>query len=140
MNLIVGFGEMVATAPESYKGTPLPSEYRGDVMAIYHSARHLGDLISDVLDLSQLEAGRLPLNRELEDLGETVRQAVDMVRGLAEAKGLWLEVELPADLPRLRLDRTRVRQALLNLLTNATRFTDQGWIRVRAWVDPPRCA
>jgi signal transduction histidine kinase/DNA-binding response OmpR family regulator len=137
LNLIVGFSEMVATAPESYRGTPLPSEYRGDVMAIYRSARHLGDLINDVLDLSQLEAGRLPLNRELEDLGETVRQAVDMVRGLAEAKGLRLEVELPADLPRLRLDRTRIRQVLLNLLTNATRFTDQGWIRIRAWVDRP---
>lgn len=82
-----------------------------------------------MLDLSQLEVGRLPLNRELEDLGETVRQAVGMVRGLAEAKGLRLEVELPADVPRLRLDRMRVRQLLLNLLTNATRFTDQGWIR-----------
>jgi len=137
LNLIVGFSEMVATAPESYRGKSLPSEYRGDVMAIYRSARHLGDLINDVLDLSQLEAGRLPLNRELEDLGETVCQAVDMVRGLAEAKGLRLEVELPADLPRLRLDRTRIRQVLLNLLTNATRFTDQGWIRVRAWIDQP---
>jgi len=51
LNLIVGFSEMMATAPESYKGAPLPSEYRGDVMAIYRSARHLTDLINDVLDL-----------------------------------------------------------------------------------------
>ena len=98
-------------------------------MAIYRGARHLGDLIDDVLDLSRLEVGRLPLNRELEDLGKTVRQAVGRVRGLAEAKELRLEVELPADLPRLCLDRMRVRQVLLNLLTNATRFTEQGWIR-----------
>ncbi len=132
LNLIVGFSEMMATAPESYGGTLLPSEYRGDVTAIYRSARHLSDLINDVLDLSQIEAGRLPLTRELADLGEIVREAVEMVRGLAEAKGLRLELDLPASIPALRLDRTRIRQVLLNLLSNASRFTDRGQIRVQA--------
>ncbi len=135
LNLIVGFSEMIATAPESYKGTPLPSEYRGDVMAIYRSARHLGELINDVLDLSQVESGRLSLEREPAELEEIVHEAVGIVRGLAEAKGLRLEVDVPEDLPRLRLDRTRIRQVLLNLLTNATRFTDQGWICLRTWLD-----
>ncbi|MDI7276664.1 MAG: ATP-binding protein [Anaerolineae bacterium] len=134
LNLIVGFSEMMATAPESYRGRRLPSEYRGDVMAIYHSARHLSDLIDDVLDLSQIEAGRLPISREAADLGGIVREAVDIIRGLAQAKGLRLELDLPPDLPTLRLDRTRIRQVLLNVLSNATRFTDQGWIRVRASV------
>jgi signal transduction histidine kinase/DNA-binding response OmpR family regulator len=129
LNLIVGFSEMMATAPESYGGAPLPSEYRGDVMAIYRNARHLSDLIDDVLDLSRIEAGRMPLIKEEVDLGEVVRETADMVRGLAEARGLHLEVDVPDELPRLRLDRTRVRQVLLNLLTNATRFTDEGWIR-----------
>lgn len=134
LNLIVGFSEMVATAPESYRGIPLPSEYRGDVMAIYRSARHLGELINDVLDLSQVEVGRLALEREPADLSEVIHEAAGMVRGLAEAKGLQLEVELPPELPPLRLDRTRIRQVLLNLLTNATRFTDEGRIRIRAAV------
>ncbi|MCL6429462.1 MAG: response regulator [Anaerolineae bacterium] len=132
LNLIVGFSEMMATAPESYRGKRLPSEYRGDVMAIYQSARHLSDLIDDVLDLSQIEAGRLPISREPTELGSIVREAVDIIRGLAEAKGLRLELDLAPGLPTLRLDRTRIRQVLLNLLSNATRFTDQGWIRVRA--------
>ncbi len=132
LNLIVGFSEMMATAPESYRGKRLPSEYRGDVMAIYHSARHLSDLIDDVLDLSQIEAGRLPITREPTELGGIVREAVDIIRGLAEAKGLRLELDLAPGLPTLRLDRTRIRQVLLNLLSNATRFTDHGWIRVRA--------
>lgn len=132
LNLIVGFSEMMATAPESYGGVPLPREYRGDVMAIYRSARHLSDLINDVLDLSRIEAGRLPLAKEPTDLAEVVREATEMVRGLAEARGLRLELELPESLPLLRFDRTRIRQVLLNLLTNATRFTDRGWIRVRA--------
>ncbi len=130
LNLIVGFSEMMATAPESYGGVPLPSEYRGDVMAIYRNARHLSDLIDDVLDLSRIEAGRMPLVKEDVDLVEVVHEAVDMVRGLAAARGLHLEVETPDGLPQLRLDRTRIRQVLLNLLTNATRFTDEGWIRV----------
>ncbi len=131
LNLIVGFSEMMATAPESYKGARLPSEYRGDVMAIYRSARHLSDLINDVLDLSKIEAGRLPLSREPTDLLEIVRDAVEMVRGLAEPKGLRLEVMAPETPIVLFLDRTRIRQVLLNLLTNAVRFTDVGWIRVR---------
>ncbi len=135
LNLIVGFSEMMAMSPESYKGVALPGEYRGDVMAIYHSARHLSDLINDVLDLSQIEAGRLPLDRRLADLREIIGEAVEIVRGLAQAKGLQLQVELPDALPLLRLDQTRMRQVLLNLLTNATRFTDKGWIRVRAWIE-----
>lgn len=137
LNLIVGFSEMMAMSPESYKGTPLPSAYRGDVMAIYRSARHLSDLINDVLDLSQIEAGRLPLAREPADLGAIIHEAAEIVRGLAQAKGLRLEVDLPEALPLLRLDRTRMRQVLLNLLTNATRFTDAGWIRVHARVEGP---
>jgi len=130
LNLIVGFSEMMATAPESYGGVSLPREYRGDVMATYRSAQHLSDLIDDVLDLSRIEAGRMPLLREATDLREVVREAAEMVRGLAEARGLRLELEMPDDLPLLQLDRTRIRQVLLNLLTNATRFTDEGSIAV----------
>jgi signal transduction histidine kinase/CheY-like chemotaxis protein len=131
LNLIVGFSEMMATAPESYGGVPLPSEYRGDVTATYRSARHLSDLIDDVLDLSRIEAGRMPLIKEATDLGQVVREATEMVRGLAQARGLRLELDMPGDLPELPLDRTRIRQVLLNLLTNATRFTDEGGIRVQ---------
>lgn len=138
LNLIVGFSEMIATAPESYGGVPLPKEYRGDVMAIYRSARHLSDLINDVLDLSRIEAGKLPITRDLADLAQVVHEAADIVRGLAEARGLRLDVELPDSLPLLYFDRTRIRQVLLNLLTNATRFTDAGRILVRVRVDRDR--
>ena len=132
LNLIVGFSETMATAEESYGGVALPNAYRGDVMAIYSSAQHLAALIDDVLDLSRIEAGSMPLTREVADLREVAREAAGMVRGLAEARGLRLELDLPGELPPLRLDRTRIRQVLLNLVTNATRFTDRGWIRVRA--------
>lgn len=131
LNLIVGFSDMMATAPESYGGVQLPREYRGDITAIYRSARHLSELINDVLDLSQIEAGRLPLTKEPGDLVEVLREAMDMVRGLVEARGLRLELELDQPLPPMRFDRTRLRQVMLNLLTNASRFTDRGWIRTQ---------
>ena len=131
LNLIIGFTEMMATAPESYGGVLLPGTYRGDVMATYRNARHLRALIDDVLDLARIEAGSMPLSLELTNLDEVIREAAEMVRGLVEARGLTLELALSDQLPKLRIDRTRMRHVLLNLLTNATRFTDTGKICVR---------
>jgi CheY-like chemotaxis protein len=104
-------------------------------MAIYRSAQHLSDLIDDVLDLSQIEAGRMPLTREAVGLGEVIGEAIDIMRSLAEARGLQLKLDLSDDLPVLRLDRTRVRQVLLNLLSNAMRFTREGWIAVQVRIE-----
>lgn len=132
LNLIVGFSEMMVTSPESYGDVMLPREYRGDVMAIFRSARHLLDLINDVLDLSQLEAGKLAIVRSPSQLADLIGEAVDIVRGLADARGLRLTIEVEPDLPVLPLDRTRIRQVLLNLLTNAIRFTDVGGVHVSA--------
>jgi signal transduction histidine kinase len=132
LNLIIGFSEMMATAPESYGGVKLPREYRGDVIAMYRSARHLLEMINDVLDLSQIEAGRMVVNKELLNLCDVIDEAVAMVRGLAEARGLQVQILLPPAIPPLAIDRTRIRQVLLNLLTNAMRYTEAGWVRVRA--------
>ncbi|HHW88411.1 MAG TPA: response regulator [Chloroflexi bacterium] len=130
LNLIVGFSEMMTTAPESYGGKPLPSEYRGDMLAIYRSSRHLLDLINDVLDLSQIEAGRMVIHKERVALLEVIREAADIVRGLAEARRLELIVVEPPAALMVDLDRVRTRQVLLNLLTNAMRYTEQGWVRI----------
>ncbi len=138
LNLIIGFTEMMATAPESYAGVPLPREYRGDVMATYRSARHLRELIDDVLDLSQLETGHMPINKTRVDLNEVVDEAIGMVRGLAEARGLRLDAQVPPRAVMLDLDATRIRQVLLNLLTNAIRYTDSGWVRVDVVLEATR--
>jgi signal transduction histidine kinase/DNA-binding response OmpR family regulator len=130
LNLIVGFSEMMTTAPESYGGKPLPSEYRGDMLAIYRSSRHLLDLINDVLDLSQIEAGRMVIHKERVILVDVIREAADIVRGLAEARRLQLIVDEPPAALVIDLDRVRTRQVLLNLLTNAMRYTEQGWVRI----------
>lgn len=130
INLIVGFSEMMYTSPESYGGQLLPPEYLGDIHAIYRSAKHLQSLIDDILDLSRIDAKHMALTREWVDIGEVITEAVAAIRELVERKGLELQVEIEPDLPRLYLDRTRIRQVLLNLIANAVRFTENGYIRV----------
>ncbi len=131
LNLIVGFSEMMLMAPESY-GVPLPAAYRGDLHAVYRSAQHLLTLTNDVIDLARVGVGRLALFREPARLAHVVGDACDIVREYVTAKGLQLAVELPPDLPELSLDGLRIRQVLLNLLTNAARFTGRGSITISA--------
>ena len=132
LNLIIGFTEMMVMAPETYDNQPLPAPYRSDLDAVYRNACHLSNLIDDILDLSQVEAGRMALSKEWADLASIVDEARNVVAGLYEAKGLSLEAGLPSSLPSLLVDRTRVRQVLINLLNNAARFTDKGGVKVAA--------
>jgi len=135
LNLIVGFSEMMFLSPESYGGVPLPPPYRGDVDAIYRSGQHLLSLIDDVLDLSQIEAGHMVLNREMVDLEEVIYEAVGIIDSLVESKGLDLQVKVADDVPLLYADRTRLRQVLLNLLNNSCRFTEEGGITIGVQVE-----
>jgi signal transduction histidine kinase/CheY-like chemotaxis protein len=132
LNLIVGFSEMMVTAPESYDGLQLPGPYRSDLNTLYQSARHLLALVDDVLDLARIEVGRIALARDEVDVAALVFESVEMVRDYVAAKGLELQVNVAPDLPPLWIDRLRIRQVLLNLLVNAARFTEQGWIRLEA--------
>lgn len=131
LNLIVGFSELILTMPESY-GVLLPAPYRGDLNAIYRSAQHLLALTNDVIDLARIGMGRLALAREPVDLRQIILDAVGLLREYIAAKGLWLRLDLASDLPLVSADPVRVRQVLLNLLTNAARFTEEGGITIRA--------
>jgi signal transduction histidine kinase/CheY-like chemotaxis protein len=130
LNLIIGFCEMMATAPHKYEGVPIPRQYRSDLNAIYQNARHLMSLVNDVLDLARIDVGRIALSRDQIDMAALVIEATAMVREYVEAKGLELHLQIEQDLPLLWLDRLRIRQVLLNLLVNAARFTEQGFIEV----------
>ncbi len=134
INLIVGFSEMIMLAPEAY-GADLPLVYRADMNAIYRNAKHLQNLINDILDISRIEAGRMTVIKEEIDSCEVIQAVAAMARDMIQRKGLVFDVQLDDDLPVLWLDRTRIMQALLNLLANATRFTEQGSITLRARVD-----
>ncbi|MBI2941513.1 MAG: response regulator [Chloroflexi bacterium] len=132
LNLIIGFSEMMTIAPESYGAETLPDTYRGDVEAVYRNACHLSGLIDDVLDLSQIEAGRMGLFREQVTLAQVVDEAVGAITSLFRDKGLRMTVELPLQPVVLYADRTRIRQVLINLLNNAARFTERGEVRIGA--------
>jgi signal transduction histidine kinase len=134
INLIVGFSETIVTSPQSY-GVPLPAAYWADMNTIYRSAKHLQSLINDVLDVSQIEAGKLAVVKEPIDSRQVLEEAVNIARDLIESRGLTFHVRLPDSMPVMYLDRTRIRQVLLNLLSNAARFTDSGTITLTALID-----
>ncbi len=130
LNLIIGFSEILMTTPGGAVG--LSPEARADVDVIYRNARHLSNLIDDVLDLSQVDAGRMGLHKERTALAPIVAEAISAVARLYEARGLTLHSEVPDDLPPVYVDRTRIRQVLINLLNNAARFTPSGGATVSA--------
>jgi len=132
LNMIIGFSEMMVNSPDIYGPQVWPPRLKHHVQQIYNSSRHLSQLIDDVLDMARINADRLALIKEPLSLCEAADESVAIVRELYEARKLSLRVEMPDTLPPVMADRTRIRQVLLNLLTNAVRFTDQGGVTVRA--------
>ncbi|MBC7814529.1 MAG: response regulator [Burkholderiales bacterium] len=132
INLIVGFAEMMVSAPDSYGGA-LPSAYWKDITTIYRNGKHLQGLINDVLDMSQIEAGQMAMVKEEVAADMLLLETADLIRDSIAAKGIMFDIDVPDDLPTIWLDRVRIRQVVLNLLGNAVRFTDSGHIHLRAW-------
>ncbi len=132
LNMIIGFSEMIVEEPETYSGR-IPPALVADLEVILRNSQHLASLIDDVLDLSQIETGQMALTKERTSLLEVIETAIVAVRPLFETKGLYLESNVPADLPAVFCDPTRVREVILNLLSNAGRFTECGGVCLRAW-------
>ncbi|HEV7500193.1 MAG TPA: ATP-binding protein, partial [Vicinamibacteria bacterium] len=97
-----------------------------DLDKIHSSGRHLLRLINDILDLSKIEAGKMELFSEVFDVPVLVREVSSTIRPLAERRGNALELRCGDDVIRMRADLTRVRQVLLNLMSNAAKFTENG--------------
>ena len=131
LNMIIGFSEMITESPRLY-GTTLPPALLADIEIIQRNSQHLARLVNDVLDLSQVEAGRMALSKEWSSVSDILEEAVLAVRALFNNKGLYLEVDVPEDLPQAYCDSTRLRQVVLNLLSNAGRFTENGGVSIRA--------
>jgi len=129
LNLIVGFAELMTESPEYY-GAELPPAYLRDLNIIHRNACHLRDLVNDVLDLARVSAAQMTLSLERADPAALAREAVETARGLVESRGLFLATEVAPNLPQVWVDATRIRQVLFNLLSNATRFTDEGGVTV----------
>ncbi|HMP09718.1 ATP-binding protein [Hydrogenophaga sp.] len=112
--------------------TTLSEEQRGYVSTIRSSGDTLLVLINDILDFSKIEAGQLELEHRSFALEPTLQSAIALLRPQAERKGLALGIEFASDLPRhVAGDRTRLKQILTNLVSNAIKFTETGHVRVR---------
>lgn len=132
LNMIIGFCENIIQAPESYD-EPIPTSLMADMEVVLRNGFQLSNLIDDVLDLSQVDAGQVALSKELSSIHEIVNEAAIAVRPLFQNKNLFLQVDIPADLPSIHCDRTRIRGVVLNLLSNAGRFTEEGGVVVKGW-------
>jgi signal transduction histidine kinase/CheY-like chemotaxis protein len=132
LNLVIGFTEMLMQNRRGGAAESLPSGVRADVETIYRNACHISSLIDDVLDLSRIEAHRMALQREPATLASIVDEAVATVAPLVADAGLTLDSRVPDDLPPVNVDRTRIKQILINLLNNAVRSTDEGGLTVAA--------
>ena len=126
LNSIIGFTGLLL---QELAG-PLNAEQAKQLGMVRNSAQHLLSLISDVLDISKIEAGQLTVVAEPFDLMDAIKNVIQTVRPLADKKGLELVLELADDPGSITGDQRRVEQVLLNLLSNAVKFTEQGTVKV----------
>ena len=123
LNAVIGFTDLMRQRTFGPLGNARYEEY---ATLIYDSGQLLLDLISDMLDMAKIEAGKLELNFERVDVGGTVEDCVRMLRDRAENNGLELDQSLPEEPIFLIADKRAVKQVLLNLMTNAIKFTPAG--------------
>jgi CheY-like chemotaxis protein/anti-sigma regulatory factor (Ser/Thr protein kinase) len=132
LNLILGFSEVMCLSPEVYGKMDWPPALRRDVYRIYQSSSHLLEMIDDILALSRFEMVGFTLDKRPTRLESLAREAIDIVTDLCHDRRVHLETQIAEDLPVLEVDQTRIRQVLLNLLSNAIRFTEEGTVRLAA--------
>jgi signal transduction histidine kinase len=129
LNSIIGFAQVLL---DQAKDT-LPARKYGFLENIRKAGAHLLDLISDILDLSKIEAGKMHLQIEEFDLRHTLDSIERVMHGYAASVGVAIGIDVASDVPRLRLDEGRLKQILFNLLSNAIKFSHaNGRVDVRA--------
>lgn len=130
LSLILGLSELMLHRTQD--GEVSLEHYRQDAELVYTTAQHLEGLLRDVLDLARSEAGQLTLSCEPLDLAGLLRQVAVVAAQMVRGKGLaWYE-EIPETLPTVLGDQIRLRQVVLNLVSNAVKFTDRGEVRLSA--------
>jgi len=129
LNMIIGLVEIMVESPELY-AVALSPRMREDLNVVHRNCRHLASMINDVLDLTRARAGRMTLKREPVRLQEIVETSVTVVQPLLRQKHLALQLKIQDDLPEVYCDRTRIQQVILNLLSNAARYTEEGGITI----------
>jgi protein-histidine pros-kinase len=135
LNAVIGFtGTLLMELPG-----PLTPDQRQQLTTVQGSAKHLLSLINDLLDLAKIESGRIEVDLQPIVCQPVLREVVATLRPLADAKALDLDLRLPEENVEVRADQRALSQILINLVSNAIKFTDRGVVRVElAAVSSPR--
>jgi two-component system cell cycle sensor histidine kinase PleC len=123
LNAIIGFSEFIQHIAASGQPTDKTVEYASHIAG---AGRHLLNIISDILDISKIESGTFALTKEAHDLRELIDACIVLVEPRVREKKQVLEIKADPDLPRVPVDVRRVKQVLINLLSNAHKFTAEG--------------
>ncbi len=138
LNVIIGYTSSMLNMPQMYKYVPLPPVYRNDIQLIKENGEYLVGLINDILDLSKIEAGKLELHSQAVNLPDLLRGTIATAIGLLKDKPVQIVPDFPDPMPYVWADPMRVRQIVLNLMSNAVKFTESGAIRLSAKLDGDR--
>ncbi len=126
LNAILGYTNMLL---QGISGE-VPPPQRKSLGRIDSSAQHLLALINDILDISRIEAGKMPIHVGEFAIADLVGEIVAEVEPIVSRTKLTLMREIDADLPLVETDRAKVKQVVINLLTNALKFTPEGWVKI----------
>ena len=130
LNAVIGFSEILN---RELFGSLGEARYRDYARLIHESGEHLLNVVNDILDMSKIEAGKFNIMKEPFEVGSLVRSCCDTMRHTAEQRGITLIAEMAPGIPELPADKRACKQMLLNVISNAIKFTDQGgFVRVTA--------
>jgi signal transduction histidine kinase/CheY-like chemotaxis protein len=128
MNSIIGYSDLLIAGVDG----PINEEQEKSLSRISNNARHLLQLLNDLLDLSKIEAGKTELEAEQFNLKELIDSVVPMFEEMITQKGLSFDFDIDENLPLVYGDKNKIMHVLMNLLSNAIKFTDEGGITIRA--------
>ena len=130
LNAVIGFSEILN---RELFGALGEARYRDYARLIHESGEHLLNVVNEILDMSKLEAGKFKIVKEPFDVAPLVKSCCDLMRHIAEQRSLSLIMDVTTDIPELPADKRACKQMLLNVISNAIKFTDPGgWVRVSA--------
>ena len=130
LNSVIGFSRVILKGIDG----PINDVQQQDITAIYNSGMHLLNMINEILDLSKIDAGKMELQIEEVNLSDIINSAITNTSGLVKEKPIELIQKVPANLPSVKADEIRISQVLINLISNAVKFTEKGNITVEASV------
>ena len=128
MNSIIGYSDLLIAGVDG----PINEEQKKSLSKVSNNARHLLQLLNDLLDLSKIEAGKTEIEAEQFNLKGLIDSVIPMFEGMIDQKGLSLDLDIDENLPLVYGDKNKINHVLMNLLSNATKFTDEGGITIRA--------